>query len=65
MPFGEYCEACRRRPVDYNAQASALVESFDYCALCSKDLCPDCFKNPCVDDLTLERKADRHIPEAE
>lgn len=59
MPFGEYCEQCRRRPIDVG---DPEVEDFDYCALCSKDLCPDCFKNPCDNDMTLERNADHHVP---
>jgi hypothetical protein len=65
MPFGEYCEQCRRTPIDFNSQSDTPVESFDYCALCSKDLCPDCFKNPCWNDVTLERNADQHQPSGE
>lgn len=62
MAFGERCEECRRTPVDYSAQATESVDSFDYCARCSKDLCPDCFTHPCFDALGLERLSDSHTP---
>lgn len=64
MAFGEQCEECRRTPADFNMDAPPFDDSpFDYCSLCSEDLCPDCFKHPCYGVIvTGEKLAEHHQP---
>lgn len=64
MAFGEKCEECGKRPVDYVAlHGLSDADQFDYCGKCSKDLCPDCMKHPCYGVLSSgERVADSHTP---